>query len=230
MNSIQPMPNPWLHLPSIAPYVPPCDHQALDVFIKKLTPKGKSDHAINLESIPEPFIGNPESASVLLLSLNPGDDPKDAAAHKNPEFREALLCNLRHGSQLYPFYALHPEFERTGCGDYWTRHLRWLLEHPLLNRKCIAERLLVVDWFPYHSKKSGVPKSAILPSQSYVFEMVRQAIGKKLIVGLRAKARWRGVDPRLADVPYLRSPQASYVSPNNCGEEVFNKIVEALKC
>jgi len=49
-------------------------------------------------------------------------------------------------------------------------------------------------------------------------------------VGLRAKGQWREVDPRFADVRYLRSWQSSHVSPKNCGKELFNEIVEALMC
>ena len=223
------MRNPWLDLPSSPPYVLPCDRESLGQLMEKLNARGVGDYAINLNSLPEPFIGKSDSATVLLLSLNPGNDPKDQIAHRDPAFREALRCNLRHGIQDHPFYALRPALEWTGCGHYWTSHVRWLLEHPELDRSCIAERLWVVDWFPYHSKKSGVPAKAILPSQQYGFEMVRKAIGKKLIVGLRAKRLWGEVDPRLADVPYLRSWQASHLSPKNCGEKVFNQIVEALK-
>lgn len=219
--------NPWLGLPSEPPYVLPCDRESLGQLIQEIK---TNDHAINLLSLPEPFIGNSASANVLLLSLNPGDSPDDTKVHSDPAFREASLCNLRHGPQEYPFYPLNPKLKGTPCDNYWTSHVRWLLEHPELNRQRIAERLCVVKWFPYHSKKSGVPRTLLLPSQQYSFDLVRQAIGRKLIVGMRGKSRWEKVDARLADVPYLKKTQSPYISPNNCGNELFEKIVEALKC
>jgi hypothetical protein len=222
--------NPWLDLPASAPYVLPCDRESLEKLIEKIKAKAVADHAINLDSLPEPFIGNPDSAKVILLSLNPGDSPDDKTAHAHSAFRQALLCNLRHGPQDFPFHPLHPDLKWTACGKWWTSHVRELLEHPQLNRQCIAQRLCVVEWFPYHSKKNGVPPIPVLPSQEYSFNLVRQAIGQKLIVGMRAKKRWDEVDPRLADVPYLRNPQAPYISPKNCGEGLFIRIVEALKC
>jgi hypothetical protein len=217
--------NPWLDLPSEPPYVLPCDRENLGQLIQEI----KAKDAINLLSLPEPFIGNSASATVLLLSLNPGDSPDDKKVHADPAFREALLCNLRHGPQEYPFYPLNPKLKGTPSDNYWTSHVHSLLQHPDLNRQRIAERLCVVEWFPYHSKKSGVPRTPLLPSQQYSFDLVRRAIGRKLIVGMRAKSRWEKVDARLADVPYLKKTQSPYISPNNCGNELFAKIVEALK-
>jgi len=75
-------------------------------------------------------------------------------------------------------------------------------------------------------------KTRILPenlSSHELSRLVRRAIGRKLIVGMRAKSRWEKVDARLADVPYLKKTQSPYISPNNCGNELFEKIVEALR-
>lgn len=60
------MRNPWLELASAPPYVLPGDREPIDRLAKKTVDR---THAINLGSIPEPFIGIPETASVVLLSL-----------------------------------------------------------------------------------------------------------------------------------------------------------------
>src|SRR5205823_11880199 len=128
-------------LPVVPSYVPPSDRESLDRLIAEIEAQGFIDHKLNLGLLPEPFIGNPNSATVLLLSVNPGDAPGDKKAHEDPAFREAILCNLRHGTQDHPFYPLYPPLRWTACADWWTRHVRWLLEHPDLDRRCIAERL-----------------------------------------------------------------------------------------
>ena len=223
------MRNPWLDLPSEPPYVLPVDQESLAGLRQRIASRGRIEQRISLETLPEPFIGNPDTATVMLLSLNPGGSAEDKKTHTNPEFRETILCNLRHGKQEYPFYGLNPKFGWTGCGTWWTRHVRGLLEHSALNRQRIAQRLCVVEWFPYHSQKNGVPARSSFPSQQYSFDIVKRAIGRKLIVGMRSRNRWRDVDSRLADVPYLKNPQAPYISPGNAGERLFNNIVEALK-
>jgi hypothetical protein len=221
--------NPWLLLPSDAPYVLPADRSGVATIRERVASSGRTERLIDLNTLPEPFIGNPTSAKVLLLNLNPGASPDDKKAHADPAFRQALLCNLREGAQEYPFYPLDPALSWTACARWWTSHLRLLLEHPDLHRSAIAQRLCVIEWFPYHSRKSGIPDNTSIPSQEYCFTIAKEAIEKKLIIGMRARNRWAKVDPRLALVPYLRNPQSPYISPANAGETLFREIVDALR-
>jgi hypothetical protein len=66
--------NPWLELPPMSPYVLEIDRNA----VKQYNAKVAGEKKINFGLIPEPFIGNPETATVILLNLNPGDSPEDA--------------------------------------------------------------------------------------------------------------------------------------------------------
>ena len=223
------MQNPWLDLPSDPPFVLPIDRASVSRLNQRIFATGQSQHALNLESLPEPFIGNPETATVILLNLNPGDSPDDKKAHADPTFREALLCNLRQREQKYPFYPLDPDLEWTACAKWWTSHVRKLWQHRELSREQVAQRLCVIEWFPYHSQKEGLPTTSVCPSQQYCFEVVRKAIGSKMIVGMRSRRRWADVDSRLAGIPYLNNPQAPYVSPRNAGDKLFQEIVNALK-
>jgi hypothetical protein len=61
--------------------------------------------------IPEPYIGNSETATPVLLQLNRGHDEKDTEAHSNEQFKKALFRNLRSEPQDYPFYPLNPAFK-----------------------------------------------------------------------------------------------------------------------
>jgi hypothetical protein len=202
--------NPWLELPEESPYVLSVDRES----IAQRNARVAVEHRINDGSIPEPFIGNPEIATVILLNLNPGDSPQDEAAHRDPAFRSALIRNLRHEAQDYPFYPLNPEFAKTPCANWWNKHLRTLFDVGGLDRREVARRLCVIEWFPYHSRKAGLPNRQVCPSQSYSFEIARKALeARKIIVGMRARKRWENVDADFAGVPYLRSAQSGHISP-----------------
>jgi hypothetical protein len=80
------MRNPWSELPPGPPYILPCDCAGIASLNERTGSKGKRS-AINDQSIPEPFIGNPKSAPIILLNLNPGDSAEDPNTHRNPQFR-----------------------------------------------------------------------------------------------------------------------------------------------
>src|SRR5215204_4755778 len=66
--------NPWLALPSTAPYVLPEDRLKVEAFNAKLP--STSPCRLDVKTvIPEPFIGAVTSAPVVVLQLNPGLDP-----------------------------------------------------------------------------------------------------------------------------------------------------------
>jgi hypothetical protein len=87
----------------------------------------------------------------------------------------------------------------------------------------------VIEWFPDHSAKAGLPNKPICPSQEYSFELARKALGQKLIVGMRARKMWAKVDPRFGKIPYLKNPQCGAVSVGNTPDGLFDAIVEALR-
>jgi hypothetical protein len=224
------MHNPWVDLPSEPPYILLADRPSIFALKKRVVTNGRLDHAINEQSIPEPFIGNPYLASVILLNLNPGDSDEDAKAHNDPAFRHAMLHNLRHEEQEYPFYPLNPTFAWTACGKWWTQHLKSLFTEAGLQPKVVAQRLCVIEWFPYHSRRAGLPSNPICASQQYSFEMAKQALNdRKIIVGMRARKRWAEVDRRFDAIPYLSSVQNPIISPRNAGQELFTSIVRALQ-
>lgn len=97
-----------------SPYVLDIDRASLD----KCNAIHHNDERVIVESIPEPFIGNPQSAKVVLLSLNPGHSEDDAKAHSDAAFRDAMMRNLRHEAQDCPFYGMtdHEVREAIRCG------------------------------------------------------------------------------------------------------------------
>ncbi|MCL5288868.1 MAG: hypothetical protein M1453_12865 [Acidobacteria bacterium] len=222
------MRNPWLDLPEISPYILEIDRDSLSKLHERVLARGSEDHTINLTSVPEPFIGNPHSATVVLLNLNPGDGPEDKDAHLHPRFRAAMFANLSHNLKEYPFYPLHPELAWTPCAQWWRPRLRALCDIGGLELATVAQRLCVIEWFPYHSRKAGFPIKRVCPSQEYSFELAKKAIGNRLIVGMRARRHWNEVHSQFAEVPYLKNPQSPYISPGNAGR-LFPQIVAALR-
>jgi hypothetical protein len=134
------------------------------------------------------------------------------------------LCR-QPGSDFYP---LNPDFRQTPCGLWWRKCLKKLLGE--LSSETLAKKMLVVEWFPYHSKNGKALPKKTLPSQLYSFQLAKEMIErKKLIVGMRAKERWQVVDSRFSEVPFLKNPQCCSISRGNTAGDLFDQIVEALR-
>jgi hypothetical protein len=217
--------NPWTELPGQSPYILDVDRSSIEAY----NISHKDDSKIVVGSIPEPFIGNPKSARVVLLNLNPGHSEDDAIDHADCDFRGAMIRNLRHEPQDFPFYALNPKFKWTGCGKWWRARTRKLHEADL-SWEAISNGLLVIEWFPYHSLTSDLPSKRLCPSQEYSFQLAKEMLaGKVLVVGMRSKRRWLNALPARQNVPFLKNPRNPYISPANTSADFFEQIVECLR-
>lgn len=218
--------NPWLKLPhSSDSYVLVEDSK--DIHDYNESKRG----AVRIieESIPEPFIGNPDTARVLLLSLNPGHSESDKDDFLDCDFRKAMFANLRHECQEFPFYPLNPHFSATGAGIWWRKHTRKLQQSAGIDDHAIANRLLVIEWFPYHSEKSALPIERVCESQKYTFQLAKEMLGRGLpVVLMRAKEQWVRVDQRLEKELPLKSRRA-WISKGNMDVDLFERIVETLR-
>jgi hypothetical protein len=220
--------NPWLELRPERPYILEMDRESVNGYnASRRTERTR----LNLNSVPEPFIGNPQLATVVLLSLNPGDVPADWESHSDAGFKEAMSRNLRQEPQKCPFYPLNPTFSRTGAGQWWRPRILELQREAGLDDEALAERLLVIEWFPYHSKKSGISTKPVCESQKYSVQLAREMLRKrKLVVGMRSMKHWLQVlDPRGGRaVEFLNNPQCGYISRGNTSGDLSDRIVRAL--
>jgi hypothetical protein len=222
-NSIGPIENPWLKLPREAPYVLSDDHALVMEFNLRATQESQ----IRLGLLPEPFLGNP-LAPVVLLGLNPGFNESDQRFHDNPVFAKRSKGNLLHDlSEEFPFYLLDPELSESPGHKWWNKHLGPLIEKT--NISSVARGVLCIEFFPYHSKKFGYRK-AVLSSQMYNFQLVRNAIERNaVIILMRGERFWRDQVPELEGRCYrLNSVQNVTISPKNCAGG-FEKAVQALQ-
>ncbi len=215
------MENPWVHLPLQAPFVLPEDRDLIESFSASVDER----HSVHLELLPEPFWGVVDEAKALVLSLNPGYNPAEQGYHADQDFARAFRANLAQRDQEYPFFLLDPHHDSPGH-KYWQRNLKSVLAH--VSNSKVARELGVVEYFPYHSQAYR-QMNRILPSQSYSFELVRDAIARKaFIVVMRGRASWLKAVPELETIGHFpNSPQSGSTSPGNLMS--FDALIDALR-
>ena len=231
------MTNPWLALPSSPPYVLPDDRTCVEAFNAKLP--SDSPYRIEIEAvIPEPFVGAVKTAPVVVLQLNPGFGPKDAASHADPEFRTALISNLRHVPSKWPFYFFDPRFRDAHPGGrWWIKKTRMLAQ--VIPLSTLAQRLAVVEWFPYKSTQHKQRGGCTVQSQGYGFSLVASAMERgALVVIARRVTAWERSVSALQNYPKkltLSNPWNVVLTPNNMmlsGEKTpaaWKLLVNALR-
>ena len=79
--------------------------------------------------------------------------------------------DMRRPWQDYPFYPLNPTLSWTPTARWWPPRLRDLKDASGLGSGEISERLLAIEWFPYHSKSPGLPRTLVCESQKYTFQL-----------------------------------------------------------
>jgi hypothetical protein len=227
------MPNPWLDLPRNpldSRYILEMDRAFVEHYNTRYT--GHPRKRLMVKSIPEPFIGCPETARLVLLNLNPGHSDEDEEQHRGLELKEAIFRNLRGEFQEYPFYPLNPAFAHTGVGRWWCNRTEKLHKASGLTAPQFAQSLLVIEWFPYHSKECGLgEKPTCGESQRFSHHLAKEMLNKKgaLVLGMKARKRWVNVDPLFEQVPFLKSRQNASITRNNMKPGLFDSIVSALQ-
>jgi len=218
------MENPWHELNGKLPHVLESDR----MFVDQHNENANREHRIVVESIPEPFIGDPNSAKVVLLLLNPGHEDTDPCDHARSEVAKTMFKNLRHERQHFPFYPLGPSFKGTASARWWRRRLSGLIKE-VGEEEILAEKLLAIEWFPYHSKYWKSPK-CLWPSQQYTFHLAKTMLAKgATVIGMRSRKIWGDVDERLLRIPYLKNPRNVCVSRGNMEAGPWEALVAALK-
>lgn len=210
------MRNPWSNLPTRAPFILENDREALRKLDSSLRARGRKGSLVRDEIIPEPFVGNPFTADVVLLNLNPGFEKSDRKWHRSPTFRKAAIENLNHRKMDYPFYLLDPRFKDSGGAKYWRKRMRSLIER--YGDRKVANAICVIEWHPYHSEISlGHPTSKFCDSQDYTAWLVKQAKKRDgcVVLLLRSRRQWQSLVPESSDWPIVNSVQSAYLTENN---------------
>jgi len=221
------MKNPWLEIQSTPPFILSRDLLLVSRFNEK---HKNTAFKIQTQLLPEPFVGNPETAQIILLSLNPGYSEQDDDFHKNDQnFRRIILKNLNHTSKKYPFFPFNPSLQNSPVAKYWKRRLGELIKHS--NEKTLSDKICCIEYFPYHSQRYHHLKIDPI-SQIYNKELVENCIGRNtLIIIMRAKKRWLNLVPKLKNYDncfYVHSFANPAITKNNLDGGVFEKIFKRL--
>jgi len=221
--------NPWVSLRQSPPYILNKDREAIKDFNKKCS---KRKYLIRIRSLPEPFIGNPHTATVIFLSLNPSHNRADQTWHRKRIFKRAVRSNLRHEKTKYPFYPLDPKFEQSPVAIWWKSRLNELLKE-VNNDALVAMKVCVIEWFPYHSEKAnlGIFKKRPLFSQRYSFDLAQNALRDKTktVVVMRSYKHWKQSAGSLKGSIRLKNYQGLSVSRGNLRAGDFEKLLKAIK-
>ncbi|MDR0516130.1 MAG: hypothetical protein LBH25_03710 [Fibromonadaceae bacterium] len=248
------MKNPWENLKTVKGKYTIASDDYPDIINLDNNLKGK--FKLNLNLLPEPFIGNP-NAPIYLLNLNPGFDKENAKEHKeNKKLRDCITKNNLHKPMEYPFYWLNPDLKGTGGAKYWKEgnkvktkkrtktgkpiwqtispRLGELLEDKALKETLIARKIFCVEYFPYHSESYSISKK--VPSQGYSRNLIENAIkdNSKLFIIMRKKTEIFKLFPKLKELQkkgrvfVCSSSSNPCISRKNIGEAAFKKIIEKI--
>jgi hypothetical protein len=183
----------------------------------------RAKYELKLDLLPQPWTGNPATAQMFMLALNPGFSPDDYIEVRNDDYAEQWGLALSFETRT-PFYFLDPSFQNTGGYRWWARRLRELIA--LSGQENVARKAMCIEHFPYKSV-SYRPLGVILPSQRYGFNLVREAIAqRKQIVVMRSERVWLESVPELQTYPYIRlsNNQNPYLSQAQMRQDQFARL------
>lgn len=205
-----------------------CDEGKIQGIVDRISKKKDEDGKIRLELPPQPFEGCVEKSKIVILTLNPGYKDGDEAQQSKKEFiEETTKCMLQKPDAK--FFSLMSKFKGDNHYNWWTEHLIVKKDEKIhiklfkdvdKYREFLIDKLSVIEFFPYHSKKDGGVKCnyAKLDSQYYSFELVKDAISdEKTIIIQRSVKAWLKAVPKLKTYSYYecKNPNSPHISNNN---------------
>jgi len=197
------------------------------------------DYKIHTDIMPAPFMGDVLNSPIVLLTLNPGWDPKEEEVgfyKKYDPFWEQIIQHKFPNPEL-PLFCLDDEYATKS--PYWAAKLKPLISKT--SKEQVAKNISVIQYFPYQSRKyknlyQDLSKEK-LRSQKYNFKLVKLAINRQaIIIILRSKRLWfeainelnPDVDGHYNNVRFINSALNPILSEKNLNG-AFDEIVKRLK-
>lgn len=225
--------------------------------IETFNASAKPEHQYHLNVPAYPWYGNPLTAKVIVLSLNPGYDERQskiAALYKMlPQgFVEGYAIHLRsmltfecnsflpedfgpHGVSTRDLANIHQSY-------YWLDRLTRAFVDSKTNRtglsfEQINDRFAVVQYVGYSSPKyAPFKRNQLLPSQNYTKQLIQFVLHNNpdtVFIILRAEKSWRSLlgSSMWNDDRIFASnqPRSQWFSAKTLGEEAYSKIIKAFK-
>lgn len=230
-----------------------------EAYINEHNRNNDAEYKYRIQKWPKPFMGNPFTARVVLLSLNPGfkDWQKRVLAKAlTIYYREAIFKHLVEQSDLKAVSMFCPNNKpgdldvsyleaHTLVDNYWYDMIERLRKDAKIP-KCdevfdpLYSRLSVIEYVGYASKSyKDLAKGRILPSQ-YFSRMLIQHLTmnrKTVFVVVRSEERWKKllgerIWNKLEQEDRLivgRNIRHQSLTATGLGEDGFCKLVNLLK-
>lgn len=240
------MENPWIMLPTRAPYVLGMDKDWVETYQNKLFKSANRkkilshdqiifDRMLRTDITPFPYYGNPQEAAVFVLQANPGYDSNWDSNSLTPLILGFDRKNLLHQNDV-PLCYTQPDYANWQYNDgkrkvdwYWQR-TRQLRER--VGWEAVANRLMYLEMFPYRSIKLMRPKT-LPPSQQYTFHLLRKALRRNVLVVIsRMEKQWLEYIPELKEYKntiLLKNKRNVVLSPGNMSDGSFEKLCATLR-
>ena len=169
---------------------------------------------LHLNRVPVPYTGNLDTASIFILSLNPGHELVDYYFEFEDEnYLRALKSNLvqKDLNCDYPFFPLDPRFSKTGAYSYWFAKFRMTISRLMLKHQItfdeahseLARKVAVIQLVAYASADSrplgnlsrGLSSSRLAKKfvKDHVAPRVRSR--KAIAIVLRGLTHWQKALP-----------------------------------
>jgi hypothetical protein len=220
------MKNPWLNFNISGDMVHQLDRDSFSLHNASVV----ADYKFLPQLAPEPWIGDPE-AKLLVLLANPGATRGDVLGKKQEGadlINQLSIANLNHSIKDYPHFFFNPILEGTDGHTWYKKRFGHLIE--ATSAQNVSKKVLSCELVPYHSFSWKKPR-VMPPTQSYTFEIVRNAIerGAVILIG-RGKADWFKNVPELSKYKRYFQPasaQCAYISPKNYGKN-YREILSSI--
>lgn len=223
------------------------DRAVIDAFNKKY--QARPEYRIQTHLLPEPFIGNPHTAKLLMLALNPGYSGNDKNEldseddlHQTPVFKKLIEDNLACKEVAYPFYYLNESsaFQNSPGHKFWRKRiLRQLIEEQNISITHLAKSICCVQYHAYHSTQYKSLGKNSIKSQEDTKKIIQNFIEKNRknnflpIIIMRSQSLWMKRIPELKNIEeegiVLRNPRNPVISRNNMKEGLYEKLVGILE-
>lgn len=221
--------------------------------IEAFNATAKPEHRYHLNVPAYPWYGNPLTAKVIVLSLNPGyseRESKIAALYKMlPQgFVEGYAIHLRSMLTFDCHSFLPEDFGPHGVtirdlanihqSHYWQDRLTsaFVNKDTGLTFEQINDRFAVIQFIGYSSKKyAPFKRGQLLPSQNYTKQLIQFILHNNpdtIFIVPRAVKNWKSLLGSMWDDNrfFVSSlPISQRFSADTLGEEAFSKIIEAFK-
>lgn len=252
--------NPWREVAALSAGndfllsdTPNLDCSADKEMIEAFNATAKPEHRYHLNVPGYPWYGNPLTAKVIVLSLNPGYDERQskiAAMYKMlPQgLVEGYAIHLR-SMLTFDCYSFLPEdFGPHGVttrdlsnihqGYYWQDRLTsaFVKEDTGLSFEQINDGFAVIQYVGYSSIKYAPLKCRqFLPSQNYTKQLIQFILHNNpdtVFIVPRAINSWKSLLGSMWDDNRFfvsNLPRSQWFSSATLGEEAYSKIIEAFK-